>query len=58
MAQLIPNATAVRGSKNIVDDVSGRIDITYVYDTRDELSLGMNIEEINSTLLLRKRKRY
>lgn len=51
--EVFPNATQIKPSRNTVSDVTGKIDITYVYESKDVLSLGLNIEEINTSLFLR-----
>jgi len=50
--EIFPNSTATKASKNVVDDASGKIDIKYIYDSKDELNVGLNIQEIRTTLTL------
>lgn len=48
--QVFPNSTPTKASENIVNDVSTKIDIKYVFDNKDEINVGLKIQEIRTTL--------
>ena len=50
--EVIPNATPTKASKNTVDDISAKVDIKYVYDSKDELNVGFKIQEIRTGFLI------
>jgi hypothetical protein len=52
VAELNPRLSSVRAMKNTVEDFSMRIDFTYIYDSRDELSVGSQITGIKTSLFM------
>lgn len=50
--EVFPNSTPTKASKNEVHDASAKVDIKYVYDNKDELNVGLKIQEIRTSLLL------
>lgn len=48
----IPNESGAKGVTNEMNDVVMRMDFSYVYDSKDELSGGFKISEVHSKLLL------
>lgn len=52
MGEVIPNATVVKSSSNILDDVTGKIDLRYIYQSKDELDVGFKVQDINTKLLM------
>ncbi|MFH1197517.1 MAG: TonB-dependent receptor [bacterium] len=54
-AELNPKLSKTRAMKNTVEDFSLRMDFTYIYDSRDELSVGMMITGIRTSLYLQNR---
>jgi hypothetical protein len=50
--EVIPNQSSAREKKNDVKDVNVRMDFHYVYDSKDELGLGLNILDLDTKLFL------
>ncbi|MDP4174378.1 MAG: TonB-dependent receptor [Bacteroidota bacterium] len=50
--EVIPNQSSAREKKNDVRDVNVRMDFHYVYDSKDELGLGLNILDLDTKLFL------
>jgi hypothetical protein len=48
----IPNESGAKGVMNEINDVLMRMDFNYVYDSKDELSGGFRISEVNTKLIL------
>lgn len=48
----IPNESGAKGVVNEVNDVVMRMDFSYVYDSKDELSGGFKISEVHNKLIL------
>ena len=48
--ELIPNYSNARRRENDLTDISFFYDVTYVFDSRDEVSVGARVEQINSKL--------
>lgn len=48
----IPNESGAKGVTNRIYDVIMRMDFSYVYDSKDELSGGFKISEVKTKLLL------
>ncbi|MCU7495644.1 MAG: TonB-dependent receptor [Ignavibacteria bacterium] len=52
MGEVIPNFSTSRSKKNEVRDVNMRMDCNYVYDSKDQLGVGLNIINLNTKLFL------
>jgi hypothetical protein len=52
LGEVTPNATVTKSSTNILDDITGKIDLRYIYQSRDELDVGFKVQNINTTLLM------
>jgi len=50
--EVFPNSTPTKASQNVVHDATAKVDIKYVYDSKDELNVGMKIQEIRTSLIL------
>jgi hypothetical protein len=50
--EVFPNSTPTKASFNDLHDVSAKVDIKYIYDSKDELNVGLKIQEIGTTLKL------
>ena len=49
-AEIFPNRSSTKPRANSVDDISGNLFFTYVYDNRDELTLGVQTKYLNTKL--------
>lgn len=49
-AAITPNLSAVKDRKNSVTDFSSKWNFTYIFDSRDELGVGLHTTIFNSTL--------
>jgi len=49
---LIPNQSELRPLKNRVLDYMAKIDVSYVFDNKDEISVGLKVKEIETELVL------
>ncbi|MGE5680176.1 MAG: TonB-dependent receptor [Bacillota bacterium] len=47
-----PNQSTAREKKNDVGDINMKMDFHYVYDSKDELGVGINLLDLRSKLLL------
>lgn len=56
--EVFPNDTPLKASKNVVNDATAKIDIKYVYDYKDELNVGLKIQEIKTSFILNNRNGY
>lgn len=52
LGEISPNATFSKASTNILQDITGKIDFKYMYQSKDELDLGFKVQDINTTLML------
>ncbi len=50
--EFIPNSSGERPVKNNVKDYTGKIDISYVYASKDQLGVGIKIKEVSTDLFL------
>lgn len=50
--EVIPNFSNTKQRKNEVTDNTFSFDITYIFDSKDELSLGMALKTLNTKLML------
>jgi hypothetical protein len=50
--EVFPNATPTKASKNELHDASAKVDIKYIYDSKDELNVGLKIQEVGTSLKL------
>ncbi len=48
--EVIPNFTTVLPKKNSLEDLTMKLDFTYLQDSKDEIDVGLHIKTINSTL--------
>ena len=51
-AELIPKSSGVRSKKNELTDVGLEMDFTYIFDSKDEIALGLHIHDIQTKLFL------
>ncbi|MGE5351047.1 MAG: TonB-dependent receptor [Acidobacteriota bacterium] len=52
LGEVIPNYSTSRPKKNEVREISMKMDCSYVYDSKDELGIGLNITDLNTRLFL------
>jgi hypothetical protein len=52
LGEVIPNFSSSRPKKNEVREISMKMDCSYVYDSKDELGVGLNITDLNTKLFL------
>ncbi len=52
--EVLPNQSSARRRKNIIRDATVTADIHYVYDSKDELVVGMKIQEVTTDLQITK----
>lgn len=50
--EVIPNYSTAKPKRNEVQDVNMRMDCSYIYDSKDELGVGLNIMNLNTKLFL------
>jgi len=50
--ELIPNSSGNRPIKNKVIDYTAKLDVSYVFDNKDEIVFGTKIKEVQTELLL------
>ena len=50
--ELIPKLSGVRSKKNELTDVGLEMDFTYIFDSKDEIALGLHIHDIQTKLFL------
>ncbi|MBU1101098.1 MAG: TonB-dependent receptor [Bacteroidetes bacterium] len=50
--ELIPKFSGVRPKKNELSDVGLEMDFTYIFDSKDEIALGLHIHDIQTKLFL------
>ena len=51
--KLIPQASGEKPIKNTVVDYTGKFDLSYVYDNKDELGVGFIVKEVTTDLFLK-----
>ncbi len=51
--KLIPQASGEKPIKNTVVDYTGKFDLSYVYDNKDELGVGFIVKEVSTDLFLK-----
>lgn len=49
--KITPNLTLSKESENVVDDVTARIDLRYVQESKNELDIGLKIQGVKSRLI-------
>ncbi len=49
--QVIPNSTTIKPMKNLIDDFNVSVDFNLVSDSKDEISLGLNLKVLDTQLL-------
>ncbi|MCF8262304.1 MAG: TonB-dependent receptor plug domain-containing protein [Melioribacteraceae bacterium] len=54
--EVIPNFSNVKPKLNKVEDVTFKTDFTYVYDSKDEFSVGVHVKDIETKLFLENSK--
>ncbi len=50
--EVIPNLSNANPKKNELTDFTGKMDFTYIFDSKDEISMGLNITDIKTKLFL------
>lgn len=50
--EVIPNYSTSRPKRNEVNDLNMKVDCSYIYDSKDELGVGLNILRLNTKLFL------
>ncbi|MBI9072417.1 MAG: TonB-dependent receptor [Melioribacteraceae bacterium] len=54
--EVIPNLSSTRPKSNDLTDITLDVDFSYVYDSKDELSVGLQIKDVETNLLLENNK--
>lgn len=49
--EVIPNSTTIKPMKNLIDDFNVSVDFNLVSDSKDEISLGLNLKVLDTQLL-------
>lgn len=49
--EVIPNLTTIKPMKNLIDDFNVSVDFNLVSDSKDEISLGLNLKVLETQLL-------
>ncbi|MGE5430004.1 MAG: TonB-dependent receptor [Syntrophomonadaceae bacterium] len=52
LGEVIPNYSTSRPKRNEVTDVNMKMDCSYIYDSKDELGVGLNILHLKTNLFL------
>ncbi len=55
-AETIPNFSSVLAKDNDITDITAKVDVTYVYDNKNQLDVGLKIKEVKSSLVLENSK--
>ncbi|MGE5403072.1 MAG: TonB-dependent receptor [Ignavibacteriales bacterium] len=50
--EVLPKLSESKPKRNEVNDVNMKMDCSYIYDSKDELGIGLNILNVNTKLLL------
>lgn len=51
-AETFPNQSGLRSKKNSLKDSSLKMNFKYIYDSKDELNFGLNIQEVSADFFL------
>ncbi len=50
--EILPQLSSLNKSSNKINDISMRMDLTYIFDSKDELWVGFHINQINTHLYI------
>ncbi|MGK9477128.1 TonB-dependent receptor [Melioribacter sp. OK-6-Me] len=53
--EVLPQLSSLSKSRNEINDISMKMDLTYIFNSKDELGVGFHINQINTNLFIENR---